>query len=132
MLGFDTVYRNEFSLDELRRISDEENRILLSRNTSLLKVHPDKCFIVSDEDPLVQLKQVVQHFGLKDRVQSFSRCIVCNGILENVSKESIEHLLKKNTAGYFHEFWQCPDCKRVYGKGSHFKRMLATIQTITT
>jgi uncharacterized protein with PIN domain len=132
MVGFDTVYRNDFSLDALRRISDEENRILLSRNTLLLKTHPGKCFIVSDENPLVQLKQVVQHFGLKNRVQPFSRCIACNGVLGSKAKERTAHLLKKNTAAYFDEFWQCPDCQRIYWKGSHFEKMLATIQTITS
>jgi uncharacterized protein with PIN domain len=132
MVGFDTVYRNDFSLDALLRISDEENRILLSRNTLLLKTNPGKCFIVSDEDPLVQLKQVVQHFGLKNRVQPFSRCIACNGVLESKAKECIAHLLKKNTAAYFDEFWQCQDCQRIYWKGSHFEKMLATIQTITS
>ena len=130
MLGFDTVYKNDFTLDELVKISDEENRILLSRNASLLKTHPDKCFIVSDEDPLVQLKQVIQHFGLNDRFQPFSRCIVCNGILESVSKENIAYLLQKNTASYFTEFWQCKDCQRIYWKGSHYDRMLKTIENI--
>ncbi|HTM91403.1 MAG TPA: Mut7-C RNAse domain-containing protein [Flavisolibacter sp.] len=130
MLGFDTVYKNDFTLNELVKISDEENRILLSRNASLLKIHADKCFIVSDEDPPVQLKQVIQHFGLKDQSQPFSRCIVCNGILESVSKESIAYLLQKNTASYFNEFWQCKDCGRIYWKGSHYERMLKTIRSV--
>jgi uncharacterized protein with PIN domain len=130
MLGFDTAYKNDFTLDELVKISDEENRILLSRNASLSKTHPDKFFIVSDEDPLVQLKQVIQHFSLNDRFQPFSRCIVCNGILESVSKENIVYLLQKNTASYFNEFWQCKDCGRIYWKGSHYERMLKTIENI--
>lgn len=130
MVGFDTVYRNDFSLQELRKTSDEENRILLSRSTSLLKIHLDKCFIVSGEDPLVQLKQVIRHFSLNQRLQPFSRCVVCNGILEPVPKQNIAHLLQENTARYFNEFWQCQDCQRVYWKGSHFERMLATIRTI--
>jgi uncharacterized protein with PIN domain len=130
MLGFDTVYKNDFTLKELLRISNEENRILLSGNASLLKTHPDKSFIVSDEDPLVQLKQVIQHFDLKDRFQPFSRCMICNGTLESVSKESIAYALQKNTSSYFTEFWQCKDCSRIYWKGSHYERMLKTIENI--
>lgn len=130
MLGFDIVYRNDYTSKELLKISDEENRILLSRNVALSKTHPDKCFIVSDEDPLVQLKQVIQHFDLNDRFQPFSRCMVCNGTLESVSKESIANLLQKNTSSYFNEFWQCKDCGRIYWKGSHYERMLKTIENI--
>lgn len=130
MLGFDTVYKNDFSLDELLKIGEDQNRILLSRNASLLKTHTDRSFVVSDENPFVQIKQVIQHFNLKEQLHPFSRCIVCNGVLEAVSKESVANLLQKNTAIYFQEFWKCCDCKRIYWKGSHFEKMLATIQTI--
>lgn len=129
MLGFDTAYRNDSALMELLITSDEETRILLSRNASLSKTHPG-LFIVTDEDALVQLKQVVQWFDLKNHFQPFSRCMVCNGVLDNVPKESIAHLLQKNTAGYFDQFWQCRDCRRIYWKGSHYERMLKTIENI--
>jgi uncharacterized protein with PIN domain len=132
MLGFDTVYKNDFTLDELLKIGEDQSRILLSRNFLLSKTHTDRCFVVSDENPFVQLKQVIQRFGLMEQFCPFSRCLVCNGVLEGVPKESIGHMLQKNTASYFHEFWQCAECKRIYWKGSHFERMLKTIQTIAT
>ena len=132
MLGFDTVYKNDFTLDELLKIGEDQNRILLSRNSSLSKTHTDRCFVVSDENPFAQLKQVIQHFSLKDQLHPFSRCLVCNGVLESVPKGSVADLLQKNTASYFQEFWQCSDCKRIYWKGSHFEKMLAAIQTIAT
>lgn len=130
MFGFDTVYKNDFSLDELLKIGKDENRILLSRNAAVSKMLADRCFFVSDENPFGQIKQVIQHFNLKEQLHPFSRCIVCNGTLETVSKERVTDLLQKNTASYFQEFWQCSDCKRIYWKGSHFKKMLVTIQTI--
>src|SRR5262245_7749399 len=37
MLGFDTLYRNDYSDDELSRISSQEQRILLTRDRGLLK-----------------------------------------------------------------------------------------------
>lgn len=131
-LGFDTVYKNDFNLDELLNIAGEENRILLSRNASLSKIHADGCCVVSDKNPFAQLSQVIQRYELREQFCPFSRCLVCNGILESVPKECIAHLLQKNTASYFHEFWQCPDCKRIYWKGSHFEKMLAAVQTIVT
>lgn len=132
MLGFDTIYQNNFTFDELLKIGREQNRILLSRKASLSKIHTVKQFLIAGEDPSAQLQQVIQHFNLKNEVQPFSRCMVCNGILEKVLKENINHLIEKNTKIYFDEFWQCQKCKRIYWKGSHFERINATIQTITS
>ena len=37
MLGFDTLYRNDYEDEELARVSSHENRILLTRDRGLLK-----------------------------------------------------------------------------------------------
>jgi uncharacterized protein len=131
MLGFDTVYENSFATNELISISREQERILLSRNSSFAKDNTIKTFITTAEEPLTQLKQVVEYFELKNEFHPFSRCIVCNGELQTVSKQEISHLLPENTFRYFNEFWQCSNCRRIYWKGSHYERMLQTIQTIT-
>lgn len=132
LLGFDTTYKNNFTSNELIKISQEQHRVLLSRNISLAKNKLIKCFIVTNEDPFVQLKQAVEHFGLRNQFNPFSRCIVCNGMLETVSRESIAYLLEKNTSAYFNEFWQCHNCKRIYWKGSHYERMLKTIESLAS
>jgi uncharacterized protein len=130
MLGFDTVYQNNFTQQKLLNISHEEKRILLSRAASITKSSNIEYLVISGEDPLVQLAQVIQHFNLRDQFRPFSTCMACNGIIEIVSKETIEHLIKKNTSTYFSKFWQCQNCKRVYWEGSHFERIGTTIQRI--
>lgn len=131
MIGFDTLYKNSFVLSELLQISKAENRILLSKNSSLQKIHPDKNFVVPGEDPYNQLRAVINHFDLKNQFHPFSRCIACNGVLRSILKESIVHLLPENTIKYFNEFWQCSNCRRIYWKGSHYERMLKTIEAVT-
>jgi uncharacterized protein len=130
LLGFDTAYKNNFTKEELVTISSEEKRTLLSRDSSIAKVGLQQYLIVTTEDPLQQLKQVVQDLGLTNHSHTFSRCIACNGSLEMVAKETILPLLGKNTKEYYHEFWQCNNCKRIYWKGSHYERMLKTIERI--
>lgn len=130
LLGFDTVYKNDYSNSQLLQISRQENRVLLSRNVSLQKHTEIESFAITSEDPLQQLKQVIDHFNLRDQFNPFSRCIVCNGILEPVAKEHVQQLLEKNTAQYFNEFRQCDHCKRIYWKGSHYERMLKMIAGI--
>ncbi len=131
-LGFDTAYQNSFSNKELITISREQDRVLLSRNSSLTKNDQVKAFILTSEDPLTQLKQVISQFQLNDQLHPFTVCTVCNGALEKVPKENIVHLLEPNTMRYFNEFWQCNHCKRIYWKGSHYERMLKTIERIVS
>jgi uncharacterized protein len=130
LLGFDTTYKNDYTNEQLIQISEEEERVLLSRNTSLPANKEIECFVVANENLSGQLISVVEYFDLKGQIKIFSRCLLCNGILEPVSKESILYWLEKNTAQYFTEFWQCNHCKRIYWKGSHYERMLKTIESI--
>jgi len=128
LLGFDTAYENNFTNQDLASIALEQSRILLTRNTYPSKQQSLQYFIIKNEDPSAQLKQVVEHFNLKNEFYPFSRCVVCNGILEIVSKEKIIHLLEENTVQHFDKFWQCSNCRRIYWKGSHYDRMLQRIK----
>lgn len=130
MLGFDTLYNNAFASGELVTLAGEENRILLSRNSTHSKNDSIDSLIITHEEPALQLQQVIQHFDLKESFRPFTRCLVCNGFLENVSKEAVLSRLQPNTAAFFHEFWQCLDCKRIYWKGSHFDRMMKMIESM--
>jgi uncharacterized protein with PIN domain len=130
MLGFDTLYDNSVSNKDLISIAVEENRILLSRNNSLKNISELRSFIIADEHSEAQLKQVLQHFNLKDQLHPFTRCIICNSMLQSVSKNDIISQLPQNTALYYNEFWQCNNCKRIYWKGSHYERMKKLIEEI--
>jgi uncharacterized protein with PIN domain len=100
LLGFDTGYENFLTNAELVAIAKHERRILLSRNAIFKKLDNVFSFIIESEDPWQQLKQVTEHFQLKNKLRSFSRCIICNGSLEAVSKEQIKDQLEENTAAY--------------------------------
>jgi uncharacterized protein with PIN domain/sulfur carrier protein ThiS len=123
--GFDTLYRNDYSDDDLAETSAREHRILLTRDRSLLKrsiiTHG---YFVREHDPRKQLDEVIRRFDLRNRIIPFGRCTRCNGRVEAVSKQSIEHLLEPKTRLYFDEFWQCAGCGQVYWEGSHVKHML--------
>ncbi|MBT8129595.1 MAG: Mut7-C ubiquitin/RNAse domain-containing protein [Gammaproteobacteria bacterium] len=123
--GFDTLYRNDYDDDELAQISASEHRILLTRDRSLLKrsiiTHG---YFVREYDPRKQLDEVIRRFDLKDQLVPFGRCTRCNGRVEQVSKQAIEHLLEPKTRQFYQDFWQCSSCNQVYWEGSHVKHMI--------
>ena len=53
----------------------------------------------------------------------FTRCMRCNGLLDHVEKEQIQHRLLPKTRRYYDEFAACRDCGRLYWKGSHYQDM---------
>ena len=129
MLGFDTLYSNVYTSDALITLALEQERILLTKNQALHHNDGVQVFLITHETPEIQLQQVLQHFNLKE-FHPFSRCIVCNGLLQPVVKEKILSRLQQNTAKYFDEFWQCDNCGRIYWKGSHYERMQRLVNAI--
>ena len=126
MLGFDTAYRNDYDDKTIADLASTENRIVLTRDAGLLK---QKQIIwgywLRSQMPELQLKEVVSRFKLEKKFAPFTRCLECNGQLEKVDKELVWEQLPPKTRLYFQEFYQCPQCKKVYWKGSHFERMKA-------
>lgn len=131
MLGIDTVYSNSFNMTELLKVSAVEGRIVLSRNPALDKIAGTlPFFIVQSEDPVEQLEAVLNQFPLQNQINPFSLCMACNGKLIQVSKEQVKDQLEPNTLLYYHEFWQCDHCKKLYWKGPHYQRMSGLINQL--
>ncbi|HEX8927123.1 MAG TPA: Mut7-C RNAse domain-containing protein [Terriglobales bacterium] len=124
MLGFDSSYSNQRDDPELARISRDEERVLLTRDTGLLKRSAVVYgYFVRATEPREQVREVVRHFDLFSKAAPFMRCIACNSMLKTVSKQAVVDRLEPNTREYFDEFQVCLECDRVYWAGSHYKRM---------
>lgn len=124
MMGFDTLYRNDYEDDELARISSSEHRILLTRDRGLLMRNiVTHGYWLRATRPRQQLVEVLEHFDLFNAVQPFQRCLRCNGLLQPVDKAAISDRLPPKTRQYYDEFHQCRACNRIYWKGSHYQHM---------
>jgi uncharacterized protein with PIN domain len=124
LLGFDTLYRNDYEDAELACISRDEHRTLLTRDRGLLKRRMvTHGYCVRETSPRQQLIEVVRRFDLFRLIAPFRRCIRCNGVLVPVSKEAVIDRLPPRTREYYDEFRRCRVCGHVYWKGSHYERM---------
>jgi uncharacterized protein with PIN domain len=131
MMGFDTLYRNDYKDDELARISSNEHRILLTRDRGLLMRNiVTHGYWLRATLPRQQLIEVLEHFDLFSTVQPFQRCLHCNGLLQPVDKTTISNRLQPKTRQYYDEFHHCRVCDRVYWKGSHYQHMRQFIDSV--
>jgi hypothetical protein len=125
LLGFDSLYRNDYEDREMALVSQQEQRILLTKDRGLLKRKMvSHGYLVREIDPEQQMLEVVGRFDLRDRLQPFRRCLRCNGLTHEVPKSAVVDRLPANTRRYYDEFRLCRDCRQIYWKGSHYKRML--------
>lgn len=124
MLGFDCVYRSDIQDDELAEVAEKDERILLTRDHRLL-MRRVVCYgyWLRNKTPRLQLAEILQRWNLFPYSRPFRRCMRCNGLLQPVAKEKIEHRLQPLTRLYFDEFRICPACQQIYWKGSHYERM---------
>lgn len=131
LLGFDTLYRNDFSDSELAQLSCEQQRILLTRDRLLLhRSIITHGYFVRATDPLYQTAEVLRRFDLYNDINPWTRCSRCNGLLEPVAKERIVHRLEPKTLQYYTDFRICTDCNQLYWKGSHFRKMSALVREL--
>lgn len=125
LLGFDVIYAQKLSDEDIARSAEQQNRILLTRDRGLLKrkiVRVGHC--VRADNPVHQLREVVSLYNLETWITPFQRCPRCNGKLNPVEKQEIIQQLLPLTRQYYDEFTRCAQCGQIYWKGSHFENML--------
>jgi len=131
MLGFDTLYKNDFHDEELAVISSQQKRTLLTRDRGLLKRNLiTRGAYIREVRPVWQAVEVLKKFDLLHAIMPFTRCLICNERLVSVDKEAVNHRLLPETSRFFCEFVLCPVCDKVYWKGSHYERMQKTLDFI--
>lgn len=131
MLGFDTLYRNDYEDAQLAALLEQENRILLTRDRRLLMRKVVRYgYCLRSLEPLQQVREVIQRFDLLSHIRPFHRCLRCNAPLEPVSKQEVLPRLLPLTRRYYDEFHVCRSCNQVYWKGSHYERMQALIASL--
>lgn len=149
LLGYDTLYYPCIEDREILRIARADNRILLTRDTRLVKIrdlqniaghrtqhmsprdseYGIKYFFVNENNYFGQLKEIISAFNLKD-FSVMSRCAVCNAVLCSVSKDQVKDLVPEYVYRTSDVFNRCSRCGKLYWKGTHpekFREKLAEI-----
>ena len=131
MIGLDAVYHRDCADEELARISRDEKRILLTRDCGLLKRNAIiRGYFLRATGSREQLIEVLQRFDLFGSISPFERCMHCNALLRPVAKETVAGRLLAETRQHYEEFRICPECDRIYWKGSHYQRMQRFIDSV--
>ncbi|MFC1849685.1 Mut7-C RNAse domain-containing protein [candidate division CSSED10-310 bacterium] len=131
LLGFDSLYENNYTDPEIVRIALDQKRIILTRDLGLLKIkNVTHGYWVRSKTPAEQVPEILQRFDLYAMMKPFQRCTTCNGLIVKTPKEAVLAVLKPNTKKHFKNFSRCLGCGKVYWKGSHYHQMKRFVDSI--
>ena len=133
LLGFDCLYRNDFGDATVATIASEQQRIVLTRDRSLLQrsiiTHG---YFVRTNLPKIQTREVLKRFNLYPLIKPLTRCTHINGKLMETGKQQIAHCLEPLTRKYYEKFLVCPECSQIYWQGGHYVRIKCLIDELST
>ena len=126
IIGFDCIYIVGDDLDEkLLEIAEREERILLTADRELYQQAIRKnidALYTSGKDLVEKLRKIFLELNLKQYISKIQyRCPVCNSILIKMKSDLLDlpsNVKEKNRIVYY-----CPQCKKAYWKGSHWKNI---------
>jgi len=128
MLGFDTLYSNQNKPNDIVKISNNDNRIVLSKDYSYNKNKNITHFYwVRSSDSREQLKDLIRKMQLVKSINPFTRCIICNDYIKEIDKNKVKDRLLPNTNKFFNKFYICRTCDKIFWKGSHYEDMVEFI-----
>ena len=130
ILGYDTLYARGMKDSTIARIAITQKRILLTRDTSFVNKKGLRHILIQYDHVMDQLKQVVRELHLPYPENSFSRCTICNAPLGPLSKEDACKQVPPYVCMTQDAFGICPECSRIYWKGTHYARMAERIRMI--
>jgi uncharacterized protein with PIN domain len=131
LLGFDTLFQNNFEDNEIIQIATAQKRTILTRDKAMLTNNLiTHAYWVRNDNPKNQVEEVVKRLQLSKQLNPFTRCTVCNSELTSASTEECEMKLPEDTLKYYDTFWKCISCGKLYWKGSHYKHIQKIIQKL--
>ncbi|MBN2050089.1 MAG: Mut7-C ubiquitin/RNAse domain-containing protein [Spirochaetales bacterium] len=136
MLGFDTDYEKHRDDDILAAISQQEKRVLLTRDRQLLmRKNVSRGLYIRSTDPDTQVREVLHRLDLYRHLTPFRRCVVCNALIEPLETDNPDYLrllksVPREILTRYKDFRYCPVCRRVYWKGRHVEKMEAFIASL--
>jgi uncharacterized protein with PIN domain len=135
LLGYDVEYKEVKELCVLETFLNK-GYVFLTRRQAWLnykRLRNKPVYFITANEPFAQLCEVVKKLDLKFDPSTFcSRCLICNTLLEEKTREEVVNLVPDYVLHTYQTFKQCPQCKRVYWPGSHKEKMLARLKICFT
>lgn len=130
LLGQDALLlETAISKSEVLRYPD---RVFITTSRKLekhLKSWGIEYLIIPKDDWKIQICLLIKYFQIEP-VLKLNRCYHCNGELLAVNREEVKDRIPPMVYLYGRDFTLCPQCGKVYWKGSHHPKLKRALRSI--
>jgi len=135
LMGYDARFFDGDDDSELVAMAKAEGRVILSRDTRIMERRlitsgRVKAVLIGSDQPERQIHQVVDTLGLDSRFRPFSLCLECNQPLVERAKDELKELVPPYVFKTQSQFMQCPNCERIYWRGTHWQAMTRKLEKL--
>ena len=134
MAGYDVLYINTASDDQIISKARETDRIVLTRDSLMLarrefKKGTVKYLFIKDDKLKNQLNQIKSDLKVLLK-PNLVRCIECNRKLIKVRKEDVKNKVPPYVYKTQQNFLYCKKCDKYYWRGTHYDNIRNTFLSI--
>ncbi len=133
MLGYDSLFFDSGHDSLMIAIALSENRVVITRDREIVRRREVargqlKVVLITSDLPEQQMRQLVETLNLDCQSKPFSLCLECNRPLEERDRQQVKDLVPAYVFQTQSQFRQCPACRRIYWRGSHWQAMNQRIE----
>ncbi len=132
ILGFDTEYARDMEDDEILSKAEEEDRVLLTRDTELFdraKKRGISAIYLPHAELDRDMKEIISVYP-PEKERFMSRCTLCNSEIVEISKKDVRGRVPEGVYERQDRFWYCERCDKIYWEGSHWEMMRSFAEEI--
>ena len=135
MLGYETIYQNDRSDNDLLAAAKQDSLILLTSDEELYRtasIRGLESFLIQGRTEPERLANLAKRYNLTLKINpKDSRCPTCGSPITETPKVGVEGVVPPATFKVYSTFWVCtnPKCAKLYWQGSHWKKIEQTLET---
>ena len=125
LIGYDTQYWRTGSDAALISFARAEGLLIITRDHQLAGRHGVRALLEEAEELEQQIEEVRAALG--GQPLPFTRCPECNGLLVDLVHAAARDLVPPFVWRTQSAFRRCPECGRIYWKGTHWPALWARL-----
>ncbi|MBA7658823.1 hypothetical protein ES703_66782 [subsurface metagenome] len=128
MMGYDTLFFNGRDDAYMIATALAQGRVILTKDTQIVRRRlvtkgQLKVILIKNDEPELQMRQVIDTLNLNCQLSPFAICLECNQPLVKRSKEQVKDLVPPYVFQTQSQYMECPACHRIYWRGTHWQAM---------
>lgn len=133
MMGYDALFFDGEDDGKMVKIALAQSRVVITKDSEFMKRRAItsgkvKAILISEDDPELQMRKVIDILHLNNEYSPFTRCLECNTELQPREKDEIAPNVPQRVFEIQEQFMQCPTCHRIYWRGTHWQAMTKRLQ----